>query len=489
MEVFEHHLDDRLSTLKQRVLKADYTPSPINFCDVPKRGGTIRTGNYLTIEDRVVYAACVGACQPKIYDAVKWAQDEVDFSYRLSGDHALKRWFKNIYGGWKSFRKTSLSKLEKFDFVVFTDISNFYDAIHIRTLTSDLSHLSVSQEIVSILSDCLQSWDVFEGRGIPQGISASHLLAKLYLNNIDKNLKRMGYSHCRYSDDYRIFCESPSQAKSALIDITKLMRNRGLKMQTAKTEIMSAEDARKEIENVQPVIQRIRDRFVEEVNTKIPTGEPYLGLVEADKAVRERALDDPSLEVVKEAYERYFISGNREFDKSLFHFLIKRLGDQGDETAVNHCMTLLTTHPQETAYILDYFQKIGHINKLESDFVDFINSEKAVYDYQIYQIISRLTASVQNPSPQLMGFVYQVSFDSSRPDYLRGACIRCLGKHGSSADLERLRSDYEGLSLQNQYVAICALRNVEKSIRNAFYNAISRSSEIHDLYVSYVKAT
>src|SRR5262249_12241962 len=151
--------------------------------------GAIRSGAHLSLVDRVVYFACVGACLEQLHAALRWAQRTVDFSYQLAETSDDERWLRGRLGGWKAFRNGRLSILEEggYSYVVMTDITAYYDLVDIGTLVSDLRAIGSPEEPVQQIGRCLNRWAQTQaGRGIPQGNSASDLLAKLYLNSLDQ---------------------------------------------------------------------------------------------------------------------------------------------------------------------------------------------------------------------------------------------------------------------------------------------------------------
>ena len=79
--------------------------------------------------------------------------------------------------------------------------------------------MGVDRHVVALLSTCLNRWSSGNGRGIPQGISASDILGKVYLNSIDLALRELGFVHLRYVDDIRIFCQNEVEAKIALLKL------------------------------------------------------------------------------------------------------------------------------------------------------------------------------------------------------------------------------------------------------------------------------
>ena len=232
-------LEGWLNSLHEHVRNDKYHPNPLVVCDAPKGNGLVRPGGHLSVDDRVIYAACVGACFPEIHQALSWSQGSIDFSYRLSIDSGEIEWLRNQFVGWKDFRVKSLSKIaEGISYVVFADISGYYESIDVSLLISDLKQIRAPIEVVNQLSACLNRWAQVRGRGIPQGHSPSDILGKLYLNSVDRSLQTMDYTHYRYVDDFRIFCHNRVEAKKALVDLTRLLRKRGLSLQSAKSEIL-----------------------------------------------------------------------------------------------------------------------------------------------------------------------------------------------------------------------------------------------------------
>src|SRR5262249_26538754 len=120
-------------------------------------------------------------------------------------------------------------------------------------------------ECYRLLMDLLNRWAVPRGKGIPQGYSGSDILAKLYMDPVDRGMRNYGFKHLRYVDDIRVFCKSSLEAKQALLRLNDLVRKRGLNLQSAKTKIIKASEARVEIDGVSPLIQTISQQLAKEL--------------------------------------------------------------------------------------------------------------------------------------------------------------------------------------------------------------------------------
>ena len=478
VELVEVDLGGWLNTLTQQV-RDGFNPSAAAIAEIPKGGGAVRPGALLHLEDRVVYAACVGAALPAIYSALEWSQGEVDFAYQVTREHNRAEWLKGAFVAWASFRERSLSRIrDGASHVVVTDITGFYENIDIGTLVSDLRQLGIDSEVVKLLSTCLNRWTIGNGRGIPQGNSSSDILAKVYLNSVDLLLRQHEFDHLRYVDDTRIFCSSEMQSKSALLTLTQLLRRRGLNLQSAKTKILNAGEATRVFEAVIPVVRDVRDEFIRTVVEQAGYEGPYITILEADRIAAERP-EDASTEVLRNVFHKYFLEGSEVFNGTLFRFIINRLRSKKDAFCHDYCISLLPEHPEETEYVLTYFGAIGNLEKTMAGLLDFFRSGHAIYDYQLYQILDWLGSLDQRPSDEIQAFARELAFDNSRPSYLRAVCRRLLGRHPTIADLERIEASYAATLVPLERAQIlCDLKELEPGRRNSF---LARAHRDHQL--------
>lgn len=214
IELVEADLKPWLDRLRQKIQNS-YQPESAVIADIPKGNGAVRPGAMLSLEDRVVYSALVGALLPTINNGLMWSQGIVDFSYRLSGTPRRVEWFTNTFNAWTAFRKASLEKIDKgATHVVITDITGFYENIDLSVLFSDLRNLGCHEEVTQLLSRCLNRWCVLPGRGLPQGLSTSDILSKVYLNPIDRAIIDSGIDFIRYVDDNRFYVGIPDLANN-----------------------------------------------------------------------------------------------------------------------------------------------------------------------------------------------------------------------------------------------------------------------------------
>ena len=281
----------------------------------------MRPGGIITLEDRVVFAAAVGLCLPQLIDTLCLNDGVVDFSYQLSADANKPAWLRNRFQCWTSFREKCTKALTStiryanvsgtveysaFSHVVIADIAGYYENIDIPTLLSDLRAIKAPADAIECLSRCLNRWAQLGGRSIPQGHSPADILAKLYLSPVDSALRDLGHKHLRFVDDFRFFCRDLGEAKRALVDLTRLLRTRGLVLNSSKSQILDAENAQNLIDGRIPVIEGVRRDIVEKITAEI--GAAYVDRAQAE-SILGKPVEEISVDLIENTIEKYFLNG------------------------------------------------------------------------------------------------------------------------------------------------------------------------------------
>lgn len=502
--LIERDLFNWLKKQEDLISEGEYKPKEMIVCDVPKGKGLIRPGSSLAISDYFYYTYLVGICYNQISDALQWSQLEVDFGYLLTGEKENHKWLRFWLEGAEAFRANSLKMLneEGYTHVVITDITGFYENIHHRTLYSDLVQIGIDNKVASEIMKCLKKWDLVGGQGLPQSCAPSHILAKVYANPIDLELRNYGFSHLRYVDDIRIFCKSEVEARKAIVQLTRSLRNRGLNIQSSKTKIHTKEEAINIIDGVQKII--------EEIATKIPnykefreqlrkyslstevSGDMEVELVEKEQEEKEEIKltpDEASMDIIKEIFVKEFLEDkSSKFDKTLFRFLLKRLGEVKDEIALEYCLSLFAKHPQETTTILNYFKALGKESEVEPNINEFLKSDLAIYPYQNYQIISWLIKVLDTVNEETLKTIRYIEDDRNNPHYLTVEARNFLGIFGNVADLNKLMTRYRNARNELEQVEIiCCLEKLEKTKRNGFFGLIKDDNELNQKAIELIK--
>ncbi len=253
--------DTHLKWIRKEGLKERYEASHASKLFLPKASGTLRPITLLTVEDQIVYQACVNL----VADALK----------RKTRHRYEKRVFAHLYGGkssqffymqWKrSYRKFG-NKVEKsfidgYDYIANFDLAAFYDSIDHHVLRHFLIALNINEDTVNFLLQCLKIWtsntwstgneSIYHGHGIPQGPLASGMLSEAVLQHLDlKGERGRKTIYLRYVDDIKILAKNEGDLRRKLIALDIASKEIGLFPQTAKINIRKIVDPRNEIKSI-----------------------------------------------------------------------------------------------------------------------------------------------------------------------------------------------------------------------------------------------
>jgi retron-type reverse transcriptase len=253
--------DTHLKWIRREGLKERYQASHASKLLLPKPSGTLRPITLLTVEDQIVYQACVNL----IADTLK----------RKTRQRYEKRVFAHLYAGksspffylqWqRSYRKFGSRIEQAFNdghrYVANFDLAAFYDSIDHHVLRHFLAALGIDEDTVDFLLRCLKLWtsstwsnsheNIYHEHGIPQGPLASGMLSEAVLQHIDTAGERGRKTvYLRYVDDIKFLAKSEDELRRKLIALDIASKEIGLFPQTAKINIRKIADPRDEVKSV-----------------------------------------------------------------------------------------------------------------------------------------------------------------------------------------------------------------------------------------------
>jgi hypothetical protein len=493
MNLVEKDFDSWSESLASQFEGGNYIPKSTSITDVPKSKGLIRPGVQLSVSDYTYYIHLVSQCYDKIFENLEWSQQNKDYAYILTGNNETAVWLKNHFHGWAPFRQKAIDFIEEgYPYVIITDITGCYENIDHQTLLSDLREIEISQELSTKIIQALRTWAIVTNKGIPQSCSASHILAKVYMNPIDLALVNRGYEHIRYVDDIRIFCKTKKEAKEALIYLTKLLRDRGLSLNSSKTGIYTADEAKEIIDGVQTTITRIINKLKSENSTF-----DFLEYFDGDYydeddikeliALNENPTED-SIEVIQETFRAFFEDSKEPFDKTLFRFLLSRLGEAENDFAKNYCIHSIENRPEETSTILNYWKACNSYEIAINAILKYFVSKQNVYDYQNHKILDWIFDNYAKIPNELMPFIRDFALNGNHPEYLRISGLRALGKYGNIADLKSIQNRYKEVNSEYELAEIIlAMKRMEVGRRNGFYKQIEEDNNWNKTAIKIAK--
>jgi hypothetical protein len=261
---------------------------------------------------------------------------------------------------------------------------------------------------------------------------------------------------------------------------------RGLTPQSGKTKILTKVEARSEFDGVADVINDLNGQLLEELRESIGAGR-YLTPAEIVVALADA--DDPPAPVLERAFEEYFgVGASVPFDTSLFHFLLVRLGKVHSRIAIPYCLDALRGRPEETEHVLRYFADIVLETEELDSLAEYLGTDDAIYDYQLFQIL-RWFLSQNIRHDHVLAHARAWARDRNRDPWLRSYAFAYLGSYGDTEDLDEIEQAYgESTNDIERADRIAALRRMERSRRNAFYGRTAGDGVLTERAVRIAKA-
>src|SRR6185503_491248 len=182
MRRFDEDLEANLQRLIKELKSETFQPFPVRRVYIPKADGRLRPLGIPSIRDRIVQEALRMILEP-IYEA-----DFSPYSFGFRPNRCAMDAVRCIT--W------STQERKKFFWIIEGDISSYFDTINHRRLIKILRRRIKDEKIIRLIWKLLRA-GVMErklfrdtNQGTPQGGIISPLLANIYLNELDRYMKK-----------------------------------------------------------------------------------------------------------------------------------------------------------------------------------------------------------------------------------------------------------------------------------------------------------
>lgn len=228
-EMFEDNLEANLTRVSEQLAAGKYQPQAVRRKWIPKpESKQQRPLGIPTVRDRVVQGALRNVLEP-IFE-----RDFAEHSYGFRPERGCKDALRRV----DQLLKAGSS------WVVDADIANYFDTIPQDKLLGQVARKVADSRMLELVAAMLQQ-GVMEGMaywrptaGTPQGAVISPLLANIYLDPLDHELRRQGFEMVRYADDFVILCRTEAEARAALARVQVWTTQVGLQLHAEKTRIV-----------------------------------------------------------------------------------------------------------------------------------------------------------------------------------------------------------------------------------------------------------
>lgn len=219
---------------------AKFPPGASRRFIVPKDEFSYRQATQLDPQDSIILSALIHQFGDGI-EKRRLPRNTV-FSYRFAA--ASHHDLYQSGNAWNDFWDAAISRLSKPGYVVYCDISDFYNQIYHHTVENQLIASDFPNQAIQWIKLLLESTTAGVSRGVPIGPHAIHLIAEATLVPIDNSMETAGLNFIRYADDILVFVPSEKEARNALLRLAQILdKQQRLTLQRHKSKVLKYEDA------------------------------------------------------------------------------------------------------------------------------------------------------------------------------------------------------------------------------------------------------
>ena len=233
-EKFPFNEEKYAEELFEQIGKDTYTTSPNTAFLIRKKSGVDRMVEQLDFRDLIVQQYMLKTIS-EVFDRM-FEEGSLGFRKGISRQ--------------KSVDMVQAAISEGCQYVIESDIEDFFPSVDLNILERLLNSCIPQNDIClkSLIRKAVRNGYVLKGKryertkGLAQGSPLSPILANLYLDSFDEQIKQWDVKMIRYADDFIIMAKTKEEAENVLSRTETFLSELGLKIKKEKTSIRHIKD-------------------------------------------------------------------------------------------------------------------------------------------------------------------------------------------------------------------------------------------------------
>lgn len=250
---FNYNIEDRIQTIKSSILDGSYSVGTPLIYKTEKKYGICRHMVIPQPEDALILQCLIEQISSSILK--KQPSENAFYSrdkHNVKKPHEAVEYGLGFRGQWKALQKKIYNFTDACDYLVVTDLTNYFDSIDLSELRRVfVSYTEADEVIIDLIFRIVEglSWKPdylpYSHRGLPTvNIEPIRLLAHSFLFEVDQILKeKTNENFTRWMDDITCGVNDKRKGIELLSDVSDVLKSRGLALNLSKTQILSASEA------------------------------------------------------------------------------------------------------------------------------------------------------------------------------------------------------------------------------------------------------